>query len=1068
MRPKQRTYIAPILVLFLFSGATSLAYEVVWTRLLVRTFGATSFAVSTVLAAFMAGLALGSYLFGRLIDRRGNPILVYGLLELGIGVFALVFPFLLGALTPVYRSIYPGLHERFYLISLVRFLLSFSMLLVPATLMGGTLPVLSRYVTRSLKNLTLRVGWLYSINTFGAVAGTFGTGFVLLPALGMKMTTFVAVAANLTIFVISLLLSRTAKPASAGAASQGPAAKPARAPGYEKAVLVAFLFTGLAALSAEVIWTRVLTLVVGTTVYAFTTMLTTFLLGLAAGSAVFARVAQRTSRPRTVFALLVLAIGFVVFASTAAFGKLPVVYMDFYQAIGKTWQNLISVQFMLSLALMIVPTFLMGGTFPLVARIYATDLARVGARIGTAYAFNTIGSIFGSFIGSFLLLRLLGVEKGMIAASVIYLAVGLALFLAVAEGVRLKLRTAGAAVVGVAVVLLVVFSPGWDRKLMTSAVYVYAPRYQTTEGLEEDLKCRHMLFYDEGPGATVSVERKLNILSIRIDGKIDASSGGDMITQELISHLPLLFHPRPDTVLMIGLGSGVSLGSAETHEIKYIECVELLENVVRAAHFYDAITHNSLADPRLKLIIGDGRNHVRLTDKSYDVIISQPTNPWISGVGDLFTIEFFREARERLKPGGIMCAWFQVYHMGEPELKSTLKTFASVFPYATLWFSNESDVILIGSLLPLGIDESLAGRMMRPGIREDLDRVSIDDLGDVLGAQLLSDAGLRAFVGGRYEIHTDDNMLLEFQAGRRIIESTHIIHLSNFLEALKPNRYEGLKDETNEMIADRVRARRLTLKATLERLHGRGDRALELYDEAYASAPRDRYVVSKYVETHSDRGDAFLVKGDLDNAVVEFGKALADNRLGDSWIAYDGLGVAYLSRGQYDEARRHLEASVRLNPYHADGYFNLGEAFAASGDLAAAAQNYEKALDLEPDDAVTANNLAWLYAVQGVNLDRALELATFAAGRARNAGYLDTLGWVRFKRGELDQAQASLEEALDIDKDRVESIYHLARVDLGKGERGRAQDLLRRVIELDPGGTFAAEAGVMLNEIGND
>ncbi|MFH1313924.1 MAG: fused MFS/spermidine synthase [Candidatus Eisenbacteria bacterium] len=1070
MRPKQRTYVFPVLALFLFSGATSLAYEVVWTRLLVRSFGATSFAVSTVLAAFMAGLALGSYLFGRLIDKRGNPILVYGLLELGIGAFALVFPFLLGALTPIYRSIYPGLHEKFYLISLIRFLLSFSMLLIPATLMGGTLPVLSRYVTRSLKNLTFRVGWLYSINTFGAVAGTFGTGFLLLPALGMKMTTYVAVAANLAIFVVSLMLAKTAKRApgmGAQAAREESAPKPARAHGYEKVVLGAFLFTGLAALSAEVIWTRVLTLVVGTTVYAFATMLTTFLLGLAVGSAVFARVAQRTSRPRTLFALLVLVIGFLVFATTVAFGKLPAVYMDLYQSIGKTWQSLMSVQFMLSLSLMILPTFFMGGTFPLVARIYATDLTRVGARIGTAYAFNTIGSILGSFIGSFLLLRLLGVEKGMIAVSVIYLAVGLVLFLTVAEKVKMKWRTVGVAVVGVGIVLLMVFSPGWDRKLMTSAVYVYAPLYQTTEGLNDALKVRHMLFYDEGPGATVSVERNQNIIAIRIDGKIDASSGNDMITQELISHLPLFFHPQPDTVLMIGLGSGVSLGSAETHEIKYIECVELLENVIEAAHFFDTLTRNTLSDPRLKMIVGDGRNHVRLSERSYDVIISQPTNPWISGVGDLFTVEFFTEARKRLKPGGIMCAWFQIYHMGGPELRSTLKTFASVFPHATLWFSNEADVILIGSLEPVRIDEHLLERMMAPGTREDLDRVSIDDVGDLLGALLLSDAGLRAFVDEGDRIHTDDNMLLEFQSGRRIVESTHVIHLPRFLEALKPYRYDGLDDETNKMIADRVRARKLTLKGTLERLDGRVDRAVGLYDAAYAAAPGDQYVVSKYAEIHGRFGDAALVSGDLERAGAEYEKALVGHRLSDAWVAYDGLGFVHQSKGEYAEARENYRASVALNPYHADGLANLAWVEIELGDTVAAVAEYEKAIELVPDDVDAANNLAWLYATGGFNLDRALELAELATSRARDASYFDTLGWVHFKRGELDLAQASLERALCIERDRVESKYHLAHVHLGKGERDRAGELLHEVIELDRGGTFAAKAGVMLDEIGN-
>ncbi|MFZ1947633.1 MAG: fused MFS/spermidine synthase, partial [bacterium] len=200
--------ILPVFVLFLISGATGLAYEVVWTRMLVRIFGASSFAVSTVLAAYMAGFALGSYLLGRLIDRKGNPVLIYGLLELGIGAFALAMPLLLAGLNPLYRSLYGSLEGKLYALSLVRFLLSFTLLLIPTTLMGGTLPVLSRFVTRSLSNLAFRVGWLYSINTFGAVVGTFVTGFVLLPHLGMRTTTVAAASANLAIFAVAMALSR--------------------------------------------------------------------------------------------------------------------------------------------------------------------------------------------------------------------------------------------------------------------------------------------------------------------------------------------------------------------------------------------------------------------------------------------------------------------------------------------------------------------------------------------------------------------------------------------------------------------------------------------------------------------------------------------------------------------------------------------------------------------------------------------------------------------------------------------------------------------------------------------
>jgi spermidine synthase len=1068
MTTRQRSYVIPVFALFLFSGATSLAYQVIWTRMLIRTFGATSFAVSTVLAAFMAGLALGSYLFGRMIDRRGNPILTYGILELGIGAFALVFPLAIAALGPLYRSLYVGLEGQFYTLSLIRFLLSFTLVLIPATMMGGTLPVLSRYVARTLSNLTFRVGWLYSINTFGAVLGTFATGFVLLPALGMAMSTYTAVAANVAIFLISVFLSRgdTGPPVQVEAETGEAHSRPS--PAYEKIVLVAFLFTGLAALSAEVIWTRVLTLVVGTTTYAFTTMLTTFLLGLALGSAVFARIAQKYARPRTLFALLVLAIGFLVFASTVAFGRLPILYMDLYGSIEQTWFHITSVQFLLSFALFIIPTFLMGGTFPLVARIYATDLARVGSRIGTAYAFNTVGSILGSFIGSFVLLNLLGVEHGMIAVSLIYLAVGVVLFLAVAEKMRPRLRAAGAlAVVGVAAIMLAL-SPGWDRKLMTSAVYVYASNYGDVEGLRKMMERREILFYDEGPGATVSVERVANLLSIRIDGKVDASNSRDMITQELISHLPLLLHARPDTVLLIGLGSGVSLGSAQTYDVRHIDCIELLDNVVDAAHYFDEISGDAMEDPRVKMIIGDGRNHVRLTEKDYDVIISQPTNPWISGVGDLFTVEFFREARERLKPGGVMCAWFQIYHMGDPELRATLKAFVSVFPHSTLWFSNESDVVLIGSLEPVSIDSGVLGRMKRPQVSRDLARVGIDEPADLLAAYLMDEESLRAFAGRADRIHTDDNMLVEYRAGRRILESTHRIHLSNFMEALSAHEFPELSQELNREAARRVAARRLTMEGTLQLIEGRVKTARELFDRAYEAAPGDPYVLTKYFEIHYDLGDPLLLAGEYEQAIAEYKKALQDSLHPDAWAVYDGLGIAYMATGRMEQAVEALRTAVRLNPYSFESRFNLGDALAATGDTAGAIDSYREALRLDPDDPDAANNLAWFYAVTGRKLDRALELARKATARVEDASYFDTLGWVYYMRGEYADARKYLERALELETDRVESMYHLAAALDAAGDRAAARRLLERTMRLDGQGYYGQKAGEMLDEMRDD
>ncbi len=1064
MARESRKLILPVFALFLLSGATSLAYQVVWTRELIRVFGATSLAISTVLAAFMAGLALGSYAFGHWIDRGGRPLVTYGILELGIGLFALAFPFMLDALNPLYRGLYPVSGGASAGLTLARFVISFIIVLVPTTLMGGTLPVLSRYVSESLSGLAFRVGWLYSINTFGAVTGTFLTGFVLLPALGIRATTLIAVGFNCLIFALSMLLARGSGGRRAEAQEAGAGAVARRVTLDEMAVLVAFFFTGVAALSAEVIYTRVLKLVVGTTVYAISTMLTAFLLGLALGSAVFSRIAQRTSRPKLLFAVTAALIGVLIFASTVGFGRLPVAFMDIYEGMNGTWGNLIAVQFMLSFLVIIVPTFFMGATFPLVARIYATDLAHVGGRIGTAYAFNTVGAICGSLLGTFVFLSAFGVERGMFAVALIYVVVGVLLFLTVAEGMGRAFRAAVTGAFVVALAALAVFSPKWDQKLMTTAVYAYAGVYRTTEGMLKDVAQRLMMFYDEGPAATVSVERNLGVVAMRIDGKIDASSGDDMITQELIAHLPLLTHAAPETVLVIGLGSGVTLGSCETHGVDYIECAELIESVIEAARFFDPYSHDSQADPRARIFVGDGRNHVFLSSRKYDVLISQPTNPWIEGVGDLFTVEYFTACRERLKPGGTMCCWVQVYHMGVDEFRTILKSFIHIFPNTCLWFANESDVILTGFLGEPRYD-LLVERMSEPAISADLARVLVDEPEDVLAMFLMDKGDLARYVEGVPGFHTDDNMLIEFSAGKRILESTNFLHLQRMAKTYRPRRFPGLTDEFNRSVAERVRARAVTMSATLARAAGRVEEGIELYDRAYAMAPEDVYVLTRYADVHTEIADAMVRAGNYAPAMPHYEKALADTISHKTWMRYDGLAVASYNTGDPEAALRYFGKVLERYPDYDQGTLSTAEIHLELGDTLSAIEYYERTLEINPDRAAAANDLAWVYAVRGEHLDRALTLARRATVANPAAFTYDTLGWVYYKMGDLRRAQEVLEEALEIDPGWVESTYHLAFVHLAKGDAEAAKRLLEEVVRTDETGYFKRLAEEKLDDL---
>lgn len=1091
----------PIYSIFVVSGATSLAYEVVWTRLLVRVFGATSFAVTTVLASYMAGLALGSYVFGRLVDKRWSPetrpgdtragevgaakvgfarsllavrhpVRLYGLLELGIGLFALVFPLVILALNGFYRAIYPGFEGNYQLLTLVRFVLCFLVLLVPTTLMGGTLPVLGKYIAGSRSTLTGRIGALYAVNTFGAAAGAFATGYLLLPQLGVSRTTWLCVAFNAAIFACAMVLGRRATEVNVAApgasaaenVSSGPSVPADR--GRQRVVLLAFLLTGFAALSVEVLWTRVLTLVIGTTVYAFSAMLGTFLLGLAVGSAVFARVAQQARRPGLALGAVVAGIGTTIFLSSMVFGNLPLLYIGAGQKMGWSWASMMWVQLLFCLIIMMVPTFLMGGTFPLVTRIYVREVARVGSGVGTAYAFNTVGSILGAFAGSFIFLQFLGIEKSLTAVALIYLVVGLVLLLKAAglDGRRRVAAGACVAAVGLAVTLL---APRWDPRLMTTAVYRYAQTYETAERLREHLRDRQVLFYDDGPGATVTVERNADELALGIDGKADASTSvGDMTTQIMLAHLPLLLHPKPDTVLVIGLGCGVTLGSVERYPVRAIDCVELLGNVVRASRRFDDYNYRCLDDPRVNLILADARNHVLLSHKKYDVIISEPTNPWIAGVGDLFTKEFFEMARERLRPGGMICAWFHIYHMGDNDLRSMAKTFLQVFPEASMWMLNDSDVIFLGSLGPVVFDEGLGRRFAIPAVSADLGRIWVRDPADVLGGYIWGKDGLARYAERSRLAHTDDNMLLEYSAGRKVFQTTSKTHLANFLTSGDLPPLEAMGSEFRDAVRARKDARRTAMRGSLDFLNGRVASAIDLLEAAHAAAPSDPYVLYAYVEGNLTLAHSLVAKGDYAAAAEEYSKAAAEPGYQRSWQGYDGMAFCYTRMGDYPRARRYYELSLAANPVNRSSSLNLAALYMATGDAPMAVSVYRQTLDLFPDDADAANGLARAYLARDEGVGAALDLARRAARYGKKASHYNTLGWALLAGDDLGGARRALEKALDLQPDNSEALLRLGMVEMAVGNRGAAREALERLTGLGRRDEYTDRAKALLKEMG--
>ncbi len=771
------------IICFFFSGASGLIFEVIWTRMFSLVFGATTLAISTVLTAFMGGLALGSYISGRFADRIRDPLRAYALAEAGVGVTALLLPLVVDTFGGLNQFLYAELHGSYALLAGARFFASAMVMLVPTTLMGATLPLLSRLFIQSRaeqSRIGLRVGTLYAINTAGAMIGTFLGGFVLLPQLGLSATNTLAASANLCLAMIVALayLIRRRLPApppvdpSVAAllneVGNIPTVEAVIPRAARTASLIGFAMSGAVAMIFQIIWSRALSMNIGSSVYSFTIVLMAFLIGLASGSAVMSRLAARTPNPVGWLGVNHLVVVSMAAISYLLMDKLPFVFLFLIRGEELGATTVLWSQFFLTLLVMLPTTFAMGGIFPLTIRIYSSGLERVGREVGSAYSINTVGAIIGSFFAGFVVIPVLQLEPGQYVAACVSLLLAALLCWLAPWGRRARIAGITAALLLATALPLL---PRWNRHHISAGLFRLAiARDVLRSGTWKDPQ---ILFYRDGISTTVSVERWPNgLISLKNNGKVDASTGEDMPTQITVGLLPLLIHPRaPEVrakVALIGYASGVTAGSILQYPVSRLDVVELEPAILEASRFFDHENNKPMSNPRLRLITDDGRNFLQAGTEKYDVIINEPSNPWITGVSNLFTREYFEIGKRRLKPDGIFCTWAQMYEISPRHIKAIYKTFAGVFPYVYA-FSAEalsSDTFLIGSRRPLTMDLPRMGRAFDiPSIKKELRRANISRPEDLAALTLLGPGEVDAFAMGA-ELNTDDNALIEFGAPR--------------------------------------------------------------------------------------------------------------------------------------------------------------------------------------------------------------------------------------------------------------------------------------------------------------
>jgi spermidine synthase len=546
-------------------------------------------------------------------------------------------------------------------------------------------------------------------------------------------------------------------------------------------MLAAVALTGFAAMVCEVSWTRLLTLVLGATVYTFTVVLSTFLAGLGLGAAcVAAFLRAAPSKARIVFYSLALAAALLVSLTSAVFHHLPSLFLKLFWAwdLKTHFDKVLQTQYLISAAVMLIPALIMGGLFSAAVRVVVRDHHEAGRRVAKLYAWNTVGSIVGSFAAGFVFIPLLGIRGALLVALSTQCAGAMVSIVESDKRHHPKL-------VGIAVsvfLFAMVLTPSWDRQLMTSAMHYYAGKYNEmgTERLGTKLKQEEeLLYYRDGLSATVTVMRdrrsKNRELYIVTNGKIDGSSHYDMPTQRLAAHLPLLLHPGPQNVCVIGMGTGITAGSASLHPVQHVTVVEIEAAMVEGAKFFREENHAVHENPRVDIRVTDGRLFLRLHPRTFEVVISEPSNPWLAGTSHLFTLEFFQLGAQALRDKGIFAQWVQLYELAPENLQTIVRTFARVFPHVYLALTiSDTDILLLGSQRPFPLNLELARRRLtHRAIHEDLadPRVGIRNIYDLASRILMGPEEVRRFVGSG-PLHTDDLPVIAYSAPKNLYRNT--------------------------------------------------------------------------------------------------------------------------------------------------------------------------------------------------------------------------------------------------------------------------------------------------------
>lgn len=1068
---------------FFLSGVTALTFEVLWSRQFVTVFGNSSYAISIVLCAFMAGLGLGGWLGGRLADRFRDRLLLFGAVQAAVALLALALPLALAMLRRAAPAIGMLAPRSAALTHSVRFAISFAVLVLPCTLMGATLPLLSRFCVDSPEVIGKRVGLLYGVNTLGAAAGCLAAGFWMIDSLGLSLTNRLTAGTNLLVAgAIALLIGRGRR-AAGGPAGEPVAPEPAQptrgtsslsggedaASGASGLLLGVAFVSGVAGLACEVLWVRYLAFL-SKAPYLFPAILSVYLLGTGLGSMLYRLVLARRGRPLLLLGVMELLLGLAVpgcfVLSAAVFSSGP-------PGSPGVWP--------MTLLTVIVPTALTGMTFPLICAAYARGVATVGRRIGAVYAVNTLGAMVGSLIPVFLLIPGLGIQTSIMVVAALYWSMGIAL-LWVGSGRRRVPSLAGAGAATALVVLAALVCVPQD---LCRRVFLWTS--------PELVRHNEVAFYREGrTGTSVVVRDSVNGLKrVYINGTGEVpTTYSAMSCFKFMGALGPLLHPKPQDVLMICFGGGIAGGSTIQHpDVESVELVDLESSIAEAARLLERENSGVLSSPKVAVTIDDGRNYILTSRKQWPVIICDSTHPKSSDSWVLYTREFYETVRSHLTDDGVFVQWVPFHNLTVSEYKIIARTFQSAFPHASLWFSHGVDetgqyvgyTLLAATMGPFAIDmRELEHKLSAPSVAEDLRPWGLDTPVGILENFICAGAALRGWVG-EGPVNTDDLPYTQYRTlhsrGPQCVMSVFVPAMESIWPYLTGQGDAEKAAQLWHELDMHARANKLVfterkelafslLPADPKLARHAGNLALgkQYVDQAasyYSDMPsvlmwladlaisrpeppdqairlwrRVLEVAPENVRALSSLSVALTEVGLQDEAIGYCRRALeVDPDLPEAHVT---LGMALLDQGKADEAIGHYRKALRSAPDSVAAHNNLGIALAARGESAEALAHYERALSIDPYFVPAAANLGGLLA----DLGRPAE----AMSRLREALYLDpflpaghhNVGVLLARQGDLGRAVVHFRAALWAKPDYVQAHFHLAQALLQQGDLDQA------------------------------